>query len=254
MFCPMLSLSHLSCGFGHDVVLDDISADFESGSMCAILGANGCGKTTLLRTIARLHPPLQGTVSIGGCDVASLTPRAMAQRVAYVSQHPWTNLDFSAFDIVLMGRNPYQRHLQNDTRHDLEMVEHCMRLTRTWHLRSKRPDQMSGGELQRVMIARALAQDTPILLLDEPTSNLDIEHQFDIMQLLSDINNQQSKSILIVLHDLNLAFRYCPSLLLLRNHRIFFHGAMSLGLTPHAISEVFHVPASISDGVIRFLR
>ena len=116
-----------------------------------------------------------------------------------------------------MGRNPYQHHLQNESQEDWDIVENAMKQTNTWHLRFSLPSQMSGGELQRVMIARALAQQTPVLLLDEPTSNLDIAHQFEIMELLSAINRNEHKTILIVVHDLNLALRYCPQALLLHD-------------------------------------
>ena len=125
-----------------------------------------------------------------------------------------------------------------------------MRQTNTWHLRMALPSQMSGGELQRVMIARALAQQTPILLLDEPTSNLDIAHQFEIMELLSDINRNEGKTILIVVHDLNLALRYCPSTLLIHNHGLHSQGSTSETLIPNNIQKVFGVHASIHDGNI----
>ena len=172
----------------------------------------------------------------------------MAQRVAIVQQHPQTDLEFSAFETVLMGRNPYQRRLQNESQADWDIVEQCMRQTNTWHLRFALPSEMSGGELQRVMIARALAQQTPILLLDEPTSNLDIAHQFEIMELLRDINRSQHKTILLVIHDLNMALRYCPSALLLHQRRILFHGPMTNALTPENILTVFEVNAMIKEG------
>ena len=116
-----------------------------------------------------------------------------------------------------------------------------MRLTNTWELRFAKPSEMSGGEWQRVMVARALAQDTPVMLLDEPTSNLDIAHQFEIMELLVEINRNRQKTILIVMHDLNLAYRYCPSLLLLHEHHICYQGALREGLTPDTIRQVYGV-------------
>ena len=237
----MISIQHLHCAFGSHEVLRDINADIAQGSMYAIMGLNGCGKTTLLRCIGNLISPQQGAVCIGGTDVRDYSVRRLAQQVSLVRQHSSTDFEFTAFETVLMGRNPYQYRLQNESRRDWEIVEHCMRLTNTWEHRLSKPHEMSGGEWQRVMLARALAQDTPVMLLDEPTSNLDIAHQFEIMELLCDINRSQGKTILIVMHDLNLAYRYCPSLLLLHDHSVYVQGDMRSGLTPTNIQHVFGV-------------
>ena len=237
----MISIQHLHCAFGSRQVLCDINANIEQGGMYAVMGLNGCGKTTLLRCIGNLIRPQEGVVRIDGVDVRDYGIRRLAQQVSLVRQHSNTDFEFTAFETVLMGRNPYQYRLQNESQRDWEMVERCMRLTNTWELRLSKPHEMSGGEWQRVMLARALAQDTPVMLLDEPTSNLDIAHQFEIMELLCKINRSQGKTILIVMHDLNLAYRYCPSLLLLHDHRVYFQGPMSAGLTPANIQKVFGV-------------
>lgn len=244
----MIEIKNITCRYGAKLILDDLTLDVEEGTFLAIMGANGCGKTTLLRCIAGLLKPTAGTIAINGTAISHFTPRQMAQRVAIVQQHPQTDLEFSAFETVLMGRNPYQRRLQNESQADWDIVEQCMRQTNTWHLRFALPSEMSGGELQRVMIARALAQQTPILLLDEPTSNLDIAHQFEIMDLLRDINRSQHKTILLVIHDLNMALHYCPSALLLHQRRILFHGPMANALTPENILTVFEVNAMIKEG------
>lgn len=238
---PLISIRDLHCSFGNTQVLSDINADIETGGMYAIMGVNGCGKTTLLRCIGNLIQPQRGTVAIAGTDVRQYTVRQLAQQVSLVRQHNYTDFEFPAFETVLMGRNPYQRRFQNESQHDRDIVRRCMQLTNTWDLRFAKPNEMSGGEWQRVMVARALAQDTPVMLLDEPTSNLDIAHQFEIMELLGDINRSQRKTILIVMHDLNLAYRYCPSLLMIHKHKIFFQGAMRDGLTPANIQQVFGV-------------
>jgi len=250
----MISINHLDYSYGQKAILHDISVDIAAGDFCAIMGANGCGKTTLLRCIAGLLVPDNGTVCIDGCAVGNYSTRQLAQHLAMVQQHPQTDIEFSAFETVLMGRNPYQRHLQNESQHDWDIVEQCMKQTNTWHLRFARPSEMSGGELQRVMIARALAQQTPVLLLDEPTSNLDIAHQFEIMELLHDINRNEHKTILIVVHDLNLAMQYCPQALLLHQHAVLFHGTISEALTPERIAQVFGVSAELRDGQIRLQR
>lgn len=238
---PMISIRNLHCSFGTKKVLVDIQANIEVGGMYAIMGVNGCGKTTLLRCIGNLIQPQQGSVTIAGTEVRQYSVRQLAQQVSLVRQHSHTDFEFSAFETVLMGRNPYQRRFQNESQHDLDIVERCMRLTNTWELRFAKPSEMSGGEWQRVMVARALAQDTPVMLLDEPTSNLDIAHQFEIMELLVEINRNRQKTILIVMHDLNLAYRYCPSLLLLHEHHICYQGALREGLTPDTIRQVYGV-------------
>ena len=238
---PLISIRDLVCRYGHKEVLSGIDADIESGSMYAVMGVNGCGKTTLLRCIANLLRPQEGAVTVNGTNVRDYDAKSLAREISLVRQQMVTDFEFSAFEIVLMGRNPYQRPLQNESQHDWEIVEHCMRLTHTWDLRMAKPHEMSGGEFQRVMLARALAQDTPIMLLDEPTSNLDIAHQFELMQLLCDINREQRKTILVVVHDLALAYHYCHSLLLLHQHKINYQGGMKEGLTHERIKEVFGV-------------
>jgi len=166
-----------------------------------------------------------------------------------VRQHAQTDFDFSAFETVLMGRNPYQRHLQNESQEDWDIVERCMKQTGTWHLRFAKPAQMSGGELQRVMIARALAQQTPVLLMDEPVSNLDIAHQIEIMRLLK---NAENKTTLIVIHDLNLALQFCDDLLLLHDGHSIYHGPIAEGLTTDNIKTVYGVEARIAGNRIVF--
>lgn len=243
----MIQLQHLSVSFGGRRILDDLSTTVPAGSVTAVMGPNGCGKTTLLRCLGGLLEPDEGQVLINSRPVASYPARALAQQVAMVRQHPQTDFEFTAFETVLMGRNPYQRHLQNESHEDWAIVEQCMRQTNTWHLRFSRPSQMSGGELQRVMIARALAQQTPVLLLDEPVSNLDIAHQIDIMRLL---RSATGKTILIVIHDLNLALRYCDRLLLLKEGHLLFDGPIAEGLTPDNVASVYGVHCSLADGRI----
>lgn len=244
----MIDVSHLQCRFDQKTILDDISFHIPKGSFHAIMGSNGCGKTTLLRCIAGLLHPATGTININGRIIGDFPIRELAKTIAFVQQHPQNDIEFSAFETVLMGRNPYQRHLQNESQADWDIVEQCMRQTNTWHLRLSYPSQMSGGELQRVMIARALAQQTPILLLDEPTSSLDISHQFEIMELLRHIGNNEGKTILIVVHDLNLALRYCPNTILLHDHKLFFHGRTEQALTVDNIRTVFNVNADFQNG------
>lgn len=245
----MLTLDNIQVSFAQRHILDGISAVVDKGGITAVMGPNGCGKTTLLRCIGGLLQPDAGRVLIDDTPVADYSARGLAQQLAFVRQHPLTDLEFSAFEIVLMGRNPYQRHLQNESQADWDIVERCMRQTGTWHLRMAKPSQMSGGELQRVMIARALAQETPLLLLDEPVSNLDIAHQLEIMYLLS---QAADKTILIVIHDLNLALQFCGRLMLLHDGKLLYHGPIAEGLTPQNIRLVYGVDTHLTEGRIIF--
>lgn len=239
----MIELRDVSYGYTDRDVLQGVSARFEAGGMYAVMGANGCGKTTLLRLVAGLLVPGGGEVLLQGRSVREYGARRLATRMAYVRQLPQTDFEFSAFETVLMGRNPYQRRLQNESEEDWHIVEECMRQTNTWHLRFAKPGEMSGGELQRVMLARALAQRTPLMLLDEPISNLDIAHQFEILELLRRVNREEGKTILLVVHDLNMALRYCDQVLLLHNGGVLFQGPMAEGLTAENIATVFGVKA-----------
>lgn len=250
----MIRIEHLSYSFGKQPILNDISLHVAQGSFTALLGPNGCGKTTLLRCIGGLLKPQSGTIILQGKELRDYNPRQLAQQLSFVRQQASTDFEFTAFDLVMMGRNPYQKHLENESQSDRQLVEQCMRQTNTWHLRDSFPREMSGGELQRVMIARALAQSTPIMLLDEPTSNLDIAHQFDIMEMLSNICQRQGKTILLVVHDLNLALRYCPQAVLLHNYGIIAHGAIENVLTSNNTRTAFGIESEEVGGTLRFYR
>ncbi len=250
----MIRIEHLSYSFGKQPILNDISLHVAQGSFTALLGPNGCGKTTLLRCIGGLLKPQKGSISLQDRDLRDYNPRQLAQQLSFVRQQASTDFEFTASDLVMMGRNPYQKHLENESQSDRQLVEQCMRQTNTWHLRDSFPREMSGGELQRVMIARALSQSTPIMLLDEPTSNLDIAHQFDIMEMLSNICQRQGKTILLVVHDLNLALRYCPQAVLLHNYGIIAHGAIENVLTSNNIRTAFGIESEEVGGTLRFYR
>lgn len=245
----MIHLDHIGVDYGQQRILHDLDLDIHDHCITAVMGPNGCGKTTLLRCIGGLLKPTSGDVIIDGRPVANYTPRELARRMAFVRQHAQTDFDFTAFEIVLMGRNPYQRRLQNESQADWDIVERCMRQTGTWHLRFSVPSQMSGGELQRVMIARALAQETPLLLLDEPVSSLDIAHQLDVMRLL---HSATDKTILIVIHDLNLALQFCDRILLLHDGQALYHGPVAEGLTSDNIRTVYGVQSRMIDNRIVF--
>lgn len=234
----MIRIRNLSVDYGKKPVLRSLSLDVEEGGFYAVMGANGCGKTTLLRCVANLLKPSGGEVLLDGKGVGDYSARELARKIALVRQQAQTDFEFTAFETVMMGRNPYQKRLQNESENDRKIVEECMKKTHSWHLRDAHPDEMSGGELQRVMLARTLAQETPVLLLDEPLSNLDIAHQFEMLELLRSFSE---KTILLVIHDLDMAYRYCDKLILLKDGGLLFQGDVKEGLTPENIREVYGV-------------
>jgi len=242
----LIQLQHIGVSYGDRVILRDLTTEIATGRITAVMGPNGCGKTTLLRCIGGLLTPSEGKVLVGDRPVKDYSAREMAQQVAFVRQHAQTDFEFSAFETVLMGRNPYQHRLQNESKEDWDIVERCMRQTGTWHLRLAKPAQMSGGELQRVMIARALAQQTPVLLMDEPVSNLDIAHQLEVMRLLQEAD----KTTVIVIHDLNLALRFCDDVMLLHEGGLLYHGPIDEGLTSDRIATVYGVNSHRVDGQV----
>jgi iron complex transport system ATP-binding protein len=239
----MIEVRNLSYSYGKKIIIEDMSFDIAQGDFCAIMGPNGCGKTTLLKCIANILPIKSNSIFINGKDATDYSVKKLAQQIALVPQHVPLDFEFSAFETVLMGRNPYQTHLQNESQKDWDIVEECMKKTNTWHLRFAPLSEMSGGERQRVLLARALTQQTPIMLLDEPLSNLDISHQFEIIKLLREISQNEKKTILLIVHDLNIAMRYCKSLLLLHDHHVVYHGDIDKGLTPQNIKDYFGVEA-----------
>ena len=243
----MIRVNNLTYSYEKKEILKDVSLHISQGDFYALMGANGSGKSTLLKAISKMLLVEDNTVFISGKDINTYSSRELARNISVVSQRQHLNFEFSAHEMVLMGRNPYQKRLQNDTEEDRQIVENCMRKTDTWHLKSSSINKISGGEYQRVILARAMAQKTPILLLDEPLSNLDVSHQFEIISLLKELNKTENVTIVLVIHDLNLALEFCDKLILLKDGGIFYDGAIESGLTQPFIEQVFDVNSSIME-------
>lgn len=206
-----------------------------------LLGPNGSGKTTLLRTISRLLKPRVGVVYLDEREIYSMGSQEAAKNIAVVPQGSSLSFDFTALEIVLMGRHPHISRLKFESEEDLAIARKAMEVTNTWHLAERRISELSGGERQRVIIARALAQEPKVLLLDEPTTHLDINSQLEIMDLLKELCVKGGLVVLAVLHDFNLAARYCDSIILLKDGKIFSIGRVDEVLTSENIREVFQV-------------
>ena len=235
----LLKTKGLYGGYGKEIILHDISFDVAKGEFLGIIGPNGSGKSTLLKLMSRVLSPQNGAVSFEGKDIFQMKLDQFCRKVAFVPQDTLINFSFSVWEIVLMGRIPHLGRLQLETKKDFAIAERALSLTDSTYLREKGIDQLSAGERQRTIIAKALAQEPVLVFLDEPTSHLDIGHQIQIMDLLRKLNRETSLTIVIVLHDLNLASEYCDRLILLDEGKIFEDGTPEEILTYQNIESVY---------------
>jgi iron complex transport system ATP-binding protein len=243
---PMLEIKGLSCGYGKRVVLHGVSFAIKRGELVGVIGPNGSGKTTLLRAINGLLPFTKGTILLEGRETHQIARRSLAQKVAVVTQSPEAAPPFSVEEFVLLGRIPHWGRFQLlETEGDLTIAEQAMVLTGIDHLKERRMGELSGGERQLAFLARALAQQPQLLLLDEPTAHLDIGHQVQIMDLLRQLNREQSLTIAVVLHDLALASLYCQRLILLHEGRLRKIGPPKRVLTKEMVEEVYQTTVKV---------
>jgi iron complex transport system ATP-binding protein len=220
-------------------VLKGISFELEEGAIVGLIGPNGSGKTTLIRVLSSVLRPTKGEVRFRGRDIDEMSSNELARRVAVVPQHPTVAFSFTGLETVIAGRYPHIRRFGFETQHDLEVARHAMALTDTIHLCDRRIDEMSGGEKQRVFLARALAQEPELLLLDEPTTHLDINHQIEIMDLIRKLHKDKNLTVLSVTHDLNLAAEYFERLLLLKGGILERTGSPSEVVTEEVVRAVY---------------
>ena len=225
----MLDVRGLIAGYRGTMVLQDIDLAVAPGELVAVVGPNGCGKTTLLRAITGIVPAASGSIVLDGADVASMPAAALARKVAVVAQGGTAPAGFSALEIVLMGRTPHLRLLQAESRRDLDIACAAMRRADCYELRARPVDELSGGERQRVLIARALAQQPLLLLLDEPTSHLDLQHQIETFSTVRSLCEQERLAVVAVVHDLTLAAMFADRVAVMRGGRIIADG------TPHEV-------------------
>ncbi len=236
---PLLSVRDLWGGYGSDTVIKDVSLEIKRGDFLGIIGPNGSGKSTLLRLMSKTLVPRQGEITFENKQLGSIPLKEFCRKAAFVPQDTQINFSFSAWEIVLMGRIPHLGRLQLETQRDFSAAQNALSLTDTLHLKERRIDELSAGERQRVVIARALAQEPELLFLDEPTAHLDIGHQIQILDLLKRLNQKQHLTIVIVLHDLNLAAEFCNRIMLLNEGTVFKEGPPDKVLTYQNIEEVY---------------
>ncbi len=240
-----LEVSQLSAGYGDRVILEELDLTVPSGKITVIVGANACGKSTLLRTMSRLLAPKRGHVLLDGKSIHSIPPKKLARILGLLPQSPIAPEGITVADLVSRGRHPHQGLFSRWTREDDDAVAAALEATKTFGLAERPVDELSGGQRQRVWIAMALAQQTKLLLLDEPTTFLDISHQVEVLDLLTDLNHSRGTTIVMVLHDLNLAARYADYLVAMANGRLHVMGTPERVLTQDNIRTVFGLESRI---------
>jgi len=240
-----LSAEALALGYGERVIIDGLDLQIPPGRITAIVGANGCGKSTLLRALSRLIPARSGQVVLDGKALHSRPTKEVARTLGLLPQSPIAPEGIAVADLVGRGRHPHQKLLARWSTRDYEVVAQSLEATGTSDLADRAVDELSGGQRQRVWIAMALAQETDILLLDEPTTFLDVAHQVEVLDLLTDLNRERGTTIVMVLHDMNMASRYADHLFALRDGRIVASGAPSEVVTSELIRDVFDLDALV---------
>lgn len=240
---PLLSADHLSYRLGSREVLREVSLDLYGGEIVGLIGANGAGKSTLLKVLSGVWKGGHGAITLCGKPLTSYRPRQVARLIAQVAQAVTLEAAFSVRDVALMGRNPYLNRFEIESQHDRDIVENALRLTDTLPFAERPITTLSGGERQRVFLARALAQAPSILLLDEPTSNLDVRHQLDILSIVRTLSHEQGIGVLVAIHELSLAAQFCDRLILLDQGIVIAQGTPGDVLTTENLARAFQVAA-----------
>ena len=242
-----LRTESLVAGYGRTPIVDGVSIDVPMHRVSVIVGANACGKSTLLKAMSRLIPAMSGAVILDGKSLDQLPTKDLARTLGLLPQQPVAPEGIAVADLVGRGRHPHQRLFRSWTSDDDRAVTEALAATGVLDLADRAVDELSGGQRQRVWIAMALAQETDILLLDEPTTFLDVSHQIEVLDLLTDLNIRRGTTIVMVLHDINLAARYADHLFALRAGRLVASGAPRDVVTSDLVREVFDLDATVID-------
>jgi iron complex transport system ATP-binding protein len=242
---PRLHARGLTLAYDQRVVSRDLDVDVPDGSFTVVVGPNACGKSTLLRALARLLRPAAGAVLLDGAPIGSRPPKETSRRLALLPQHPTAPDGITVVDLVARGRFPHQRLLRQWSPQDEAAVTRAMAATGVADLADRPAGELSGGQRQRVWLAMVLAQDTGLLLLDEPTTFLDIAHQIEVLDLCRDLHEEQGRTLVAVLHDLNHAARYATHLIAMRDGRVVAQGAPAEVVTEPLVEQVFGLPCRV---------
>jgi iron complex transport system ATP-binding protein len=241
----MLTAESISVSYNDRLVLKNVSLTLEPGQILGVIGPNGAGKSTLVRALGGILPLRSGQVSIQGRDVTKMSSQERARKMAFVPQAVQMPPAFTAWETVLLGRTPYLNWLGQMSAKDETIARAAMQRTHTLDLAGRSVGELSGGEQQRLLLARALAQSTPILFLDEPTSHLDLQFQLSLLDQVQSLARQDDLAVLVVLHDLNLVARYADRVALLVEGQLEAFGRPAEVLTPGLLSRAYHVPLQV---------
>ena len=241
-----LRIENATLGYPHRTVLHEITLSVDPGEILAVVGPNSVGKSTLIKGASGILPLEKGSIRVNGRELCAIPPSERARLVAVVPQA--TNLPetFTAYNVVLLGRTPYLKWLGREGQSDQEAAQQAMERTNTAHLADRPVGELSGGEQQRVLVARALTQASEVLLLDEPTAHLDLKHQDDVLKLVYSLAREQALTVMITLHDLNLVARYADRVALLSNGRIRKIGMPEEVLTPEELAAVYGIAVHVT--------
>lgn len=246
----MLEVKKLICGYDHNEIIKDVSFLVREKEIVGIIGPNGAGKTTLFRAITRILKPYQGSIAYRGKDIEDVSYADLAKDIAVLPQVLSVPFSFTVEEFVAMGRFPYVGRLSRLKKKDFAIIEESMNLTDTFKLRNRFINELSGGERQMTYIAQALAQEPKLILLDEPTAHLDIAHQIKILDLINRLNKQKNLTVIMVLHDLNLASQYCHNLILINEGKVHKIGPPKEVLAYEVIEEVYKTVVVVKENPI----
>lgn len=234
-----IEVDNISLAYGKIVVMKDLTFQVSPGEMVGLIGPNGSGKSTIIKALSHIMRPVSGKILIDGDDISRIPRAELARLLGVVPQMPLLPSTFTGFEIVLMGRNPHLGLFQHEGMKDMEITWEAMGKTATQSLADRRIGELSGGEIQRIVIARVLAQEPKSILLDEPTANLDINHQLEILDLIKSLCRENNLAVVITLHDLNLASQYCDRLILINRGIVHSQGTPVEVINSRNIKEVY---------------
>ncbi|UNL85003.1 ABC transporter ATP-binding protein [Priestia koreensis] len=240
-----LLTNDLSVGYGERLIVNNLSVTIPDKKITTIIGSNGCGKSTLLKAITRIIPHQSGSVLLDGKDIAKEQTKALAKKIAILPQTPEGAAGLTVGELISYGRFPHQTGLGRLTKKDYEVIDWALEVTGTSDYKYRPIDALSGGQRQRVWIAMALAQETEIIFLDEPTTYLDMAHQLEVLELLQTLNKEQNRTIIMVLHDLNQAARFADYIIALKDGEVAKAGTCEEIIVPEVLRDVFQIDAVI---------
>ena len=240
-----ITTKNLNISYGNVDIVKDLNLNIPKGKITTIIGANGCGKSTILKTIGRVITPKSGNIYINGKDIYKENPREIAKNMAILPQSPQAPSGLTVEELIAYGRFPHQKGFGKANDKDKDIVNWALEITGIEEFKDRNIDDLSGGQRQRAWIAMALAQETDILLLDEPTTYLDLAHQLEILKLLEDLNKKQGRTIVMVIHELNNAARFADHMIGIKKGRVVCEGSADEVMTKENLKEIFNIDAEI---------